>query len=177
MLFTMDGMVRCSNFPISQCNNIQHIMEITHWCNITADLVISLALGSLNISTKDIPTISDNRHYGCLRDISLKVIRMRHQSELMKCDSGMGLAGDIWHVPMSKTREMVAIKRHVGRQAELLRFSESLSQLRLNASGTYDFRNTWHRCNDLSQNLDMGRQGRLFPESPKIRIKLTILFI
>ena len=43
-------------------------MEITHWCKITADLVISLALGQLNTLTWDILTISDNTHYGCHGD-------------------------------------------------------------------------------------------------------------
>ena len=47
-------------------------MEITHWCKITADLVISLALGQLNTLTWDILTISDNTHYGCHGDNIIK---------------------------------------------------------------------------------------------------------
>ena len=47
-------------------------MEITHWCKITADLVISLALGQLNSLTWDILTISDNTHHGCQGDNIIK---------------------------------------------------------------------------------------------------------
>ena len=56
-------------------------MEITHWCKITADLVISLALGQLNTLTWDILTISDNTHYGCQCDNIIKTKSDQNQSE------------------------------------------------------------------------------------------------
>ena len=85
----------CSIFP---SNEMQHIREITltshsltnqrpvfllpltHWCKISADLVIRLALSPwMNFlwSPKpwDILTISDNRHDDCLSDNIIKWLK------------------------------------------------------------------------------------------------------
>ena len=72
--WTMVG-VQISQF--SQCNEIQHIMEITHWCKITADLVISLALGHWIPQLKTFPPFQTQDTMTVTVTTSLQVIRIR----------------------------------------------------------------------------------------------------